>query len=139
MQIANAVSELKVIPRPPLRPPPDAGLRRELDALNLELKVMRSTDHSLRAYVSTWLTLVFGSVAGKLLLDWHRIEAARFPTVAVPVAVLALAFLADATVHRLHRRRLVAGENVQLARQRELRTLLGIDEAPVPKMSPLLA
>lgn len=109
-----------------------AALRAELDALNTELKELKSTDLGVRALAEAWLTFLGGSVGTKLLADWYRLKDAKFSWPAIPVLLLALLFGLDALRQFRKRSRLVAEENFGLARQRELRRLLGLDEAPVP-------
>ena len=112
----------------------DAALWAELEALNVELRELKSTDHAVRAYFSSWLALVAGSVSVKLVWDWHKVQS-KPPIVAIPLAVLALAFLTKAWQERRAKTHLAAHEDVRLARQRELRKLLGVEDAPVPALS----
>ena len=118
------------------RPPPvaheKAALRAELDALNTELKELKSTDLGVRALAEGWLAFLGASVGTKLVADWYRLDNAKFAWPAIPVLVLALLFAIDAIRQFRKRSRLVAEENFGLARQRELRRLLGLDEARVP-------
>jgi hypothetical protein len=113
-----------------------APLRAELEALNLELRELKSTDYSVRAYIETWIAAATGGAACKLIYDWQRMHS-KPPIVAFPLAFFALAVLTDSIVQRVKGHRLAVVENRKLARQRELRQLLGIDEANVPHMAPL--
>lgn len=115
----------------PAAHPDEKGLRTELDALNLELRELKSTDHAVRTYVETWLGFVTGSVGVKLLFDWQKTQG-KLPYVAFPLILAGLALLVDAMLHRLEKSRLAVGEERQMLRQRELRGLLGLDDAPVP-------
>jgi hypothetical protein len=113
----------------------EAALRAELEALHVELRELKSTDHAVRAYFASWFALVTGSIACKLVFDWQKLQS-KPPIVAAPLAVLALAFLAKAWQERRAKARLAAHEDVRLARQRELRKLLGVEDAPVPPLAP---
>ena len=113
----------------------DAALWAELESLNADLRELKSTDHAVRAYFASWLALVAGSVACKLVWDWHKLQS-KPPIVAAPLAVLALAFVVKAWQERRAKSRLVAHEDVRLARQRELRKVLGVEDAPVPPLEP---
>lgn len=125
-------------PRSPARPAavavhpatpvdPQAELRAELLALNELLRERKSVDHAARAYLGTWGVLVSASVTGKLVHD-----SVKTPWVALPVAVLALVLLADVVSNKRRQWKLDRVEQQQLARQRELRQLLGLDEAVLP-------
>lgn len=117
-----------------LQPQPDGALTTELHALNHELRELKSTDHALRAYVEGWLALVSLSVTGKLVFDWFRTDG-KAPWLAIPIAILGVGFLVDAIRQKFAQRKLGAAEQLKLDRQRELRRLLGIDDAPVPPLS----
>lgn len=104
----------------------EAALRQELDALNLQLRSLRSPDLAARAYVESWAAFVAGGVGLKLALD-----SARLPLVMWPLLGLALLLVVDVVILRVRRRRLLTREEAQLARQRELRRLLGLDELPL--------
>ncbi len=119
----------------PLRPPStgdEAGLRTELLALNEELRELKSTDHSARAYFLSWLALVAGSVSTKLVVDWVRTEG-KPPVFGIPVLALGVWALVKATGHRRKARRLGKHEAVRMTRQLELRRLLGLEEAVFPE------
>lgn len=119
---------------PPAAPPVDeivVGLRAELDAINDELKVLHSSTFALRAYAETWVAFVCLSSAGKLTWDWAH-TAGDFPIFAVPLAVLGLAAGVDAVIQRVKQHRLARVEETQLARQRQLRQELGLDEVVFP-------
>lgn len=119
---------------PPVAPPVDdltQGLRAELDAINDELKVLHSSTFALRAYAETWVAFVCLSSAGKLLWDWTH-TAGNFPLLAVPLAVLGVVTAVDAIVQRVKQHRLARVEETRLARQRELRQELGLDELAFP-------
>lgn len=120
----------------------EASLRAELEALNEELRVLTSTDHSVRAYVETWLGIIATTVSIKLAWDWFKATERALldpsiphkpPIVAIPLVLLALGLFADAIKHRLAFRRLAASEGERLARQRELRQQLGFDELELPE------
>jgi hypothetical protein len=118
-------------PAPPAGTAAEVPLRAELDALNLELRELKSTDFAVRAYVETWIAFVLGSVGVKLLVDWQRTNG-KFPVVGIPLAVAGLALLVDAFGARMKKRKLAAVEDKRLERQKQLRLILGIDDAPVP-------
>lgn len=123
------------------RPPPagakasdeSARLRTELDALNAELREMPSTDVSLRAYLETWAALLSLSVAGKMTWDWLH-TASKAPVFGFLVGALGVYFVVHSLLLRARARRMSAHEETRLRRQRELRALLGLEEAPVPPM-----
>lgn len=106
----------------------DDSLRTELDELNGRLKVLRSTDFALRAYIVAWGAFVSGSVAAKLTWDWMHSDA-KPPVIAVPLAIVGVLLTIDAVRSKMRQKKLAREEERELARQRELRGLLGIDEA----------
>jgi hypothetical protein len=116
----------------------DESLRVELDALNEQLRELRSTDHALRAYLTSWAALVSLSVTGKLIYDWLNPPAGRDVRpplfTATPLALLGLWLVWDTLRSRAEQRRLEQEESVHLARQQELRERLGLNEAPVPRL-----
>lgn len=103
----------------------------ELAALNAELKELKSTDFAVRAYIETWLGTVAFLALAKVLYDWHRMHS-RAPLLAIPVALLGLCLMLDSFVQRGHQRRLAREEEAKLARQRELRLSLGVNDAVFP-------
>lgn len=108
-----------------------APLRAELDALNLELRELRSTDHMVRAYAEAWLGFVSGSVAVKLHLDAWKLSTGT-SYLGVALAVVSAALWVDVARQLRRRRKLGAQEAGRLERQRELRRRLGLDEAVFP-------
>lgn len=115
--------------------PEAVKLREELDRLNVELKVLRSTDYAVRAYIETWIFLVGALATGKLVYDWQHTHG-KPPVIAIPVAGLALLLLADSLILRFKQRFVAHDEDRRLARQRELRRLLRVDDAVFPSMTP---
>ncbi len=129
----------RVISAPPR--PSDSGheaLRTELDALNEELRELRSTDHALRAYFASWGALVSLSVTGKLIFDFFNPPDGRVVRppyfTATPLLLIGLWLVFDALKNRAQKAALEKHEAVRLARQHELRELLGLNEAPVPSL-----
>lgn len=118
-------------------PPPEfpteapSALRAELDALNLELKVLHSSSFALRAYVETWVAFVSVSVTVKLVWDWMY-TTGKVPVLAIPLALMGLSAGADAIVQKLKQREMSRKEETQLDRQRDLRRMLGVDELTLP-------
>jgi hypothetical protein len=110
-------------------------LREELDRLNGELKELRSTDYAVRAYIETWLAVVAGLATAKLVYDWHHTHG-KPPILAIPVAGLSLLLVADSIVQRFKQRFVASDEERRLARQRELRRELRIDEADLTPRPP---
>ena len=106
---------------------PQAELRGELLALNELLRERKSVDHAARAYFGSWGVVVSASVATKLYVD-----SVKTPWVAVPLAFLALVLLADVVSNKRRQWKLNRVEQGQLLRQRELRRLLGLEEAVMP-------
>ena len=111
-----------------------ALLREELDQLNEGLRVLDSADHAVRAYVTSWLALVALAVAGKLVWDWQRLGT-KPPLFAIPILAIGVGLFMKARGHRARQRACSADEEVRLSRQRELRTILGLDEAHIPPPS----
>jgi hypothetical protein len=107
--------------------PDRVALRAELDALNEGLRVMKSTDHGVRAYLEMWCGIIATAVGGKLI-----VESAKVALFAYPLVALGLLLLADAASHKLTQRQLALDENRRLDRQRELRRQLGLDEVAFP-------
>lgn len=103
------------------------ALRAELDALNLELRELRSMDHGVRAYFELWGGFAATTIAGKLIYD-----SAKIAWFAWPLLALGLLLLLDAASHKLTQRRIAQDESRRLARQRALRIQLGLDEITLP-------
>ena len=121
----------------------EVALRAELLNLNEELRELRSTDHTARAYFLSWLTLITGSVTTKLLIDWFVPDPSKtehhFPALSVPIGLAALWSIGKALSHRATARAMERGESVRMSRQLELRRLLGLEEAVFPETAPSLA
>jgi len=121
---------------PPVKTPhladPTVEPRAELLALNELLRERKSVDHGLRAYLGAWGAFLSVSIAGKLAYD-----SLKTPWVALPLAFLGLVLVADVVAQKRLQWRLARVEELQLARQRELRGLLGLDEAVLPVEAPL--
>ena len=121
----------------------EAALHAELLGLNEELRELKSTDHTARAYFLTWFALVTGSVTTKLLVDWFHPDPLKpehhFPALAVPIGLAALWAIASALSHRAKARRMERDEAVRMSRQLELRRLLGLEEAVFPASEPMPA
>lgn len=129
--------------RPPPAPPPlvatsgrEAELRAELDALNLELRELKSTDLGVRAYAATWLGFLACGVGGKLLRD-ALVTDSKIAWAVWPLLLLGVLLFADAVAQKLAQRRLQRDEEERLARQRELRRVLGLEEAVLPPSNSL--
>lgn len=121
--------------RVPSVPPPvalDAAHWEELRTLNEGLRALESTDKAARAWIEGWVAVVAGGLAVKLALD-HYAPGSLTPLwlAAVPGAFAGVVLL-DILRLRFAYRQLEAGERVRLDRQRELRRLLSLDDAPVP-------
>jgi len=119
-------------PAPADAVPDRAALEQELGRLNEELRVLRSSDLSARAYFEGWFAIVSWSVVGKLLFDWYR-SLAKWPWLAIPVGLLGVYLTVDLVRVRARRRPVVEREEAGLRRQRELRRLLRLDEAALPE------
>lgn len=99
--------------------------------------MLESASLSARAYIETWLLVVVGGVFGKLLVDTIRDpEAEGVAWHVLPFAIVSLLVLVD--IVRLRRKlgSVRMEEDADLARQRELRTLLGLDEVQLPLDGP---
>lgn len=109
------------------------ALRAELDELNERLRVLESASISARSYIEAWVAFVLGGVAGKLLVDTFGDPTADgFPWHALPFIIAFLLVLGDVVRLRRKLRAVREEENRGLSRQRELRTLLGLDEIRFP-------
>lgn len=128
---AVSVSPARREPLPELLVEAPSALRAELDALNLQLKVLHSSSFALRAYAETWVAFVCLSVTTKLVWDWIY-TAGKVPVLAIPLALMGLSAGADAIIQKLKQRKLARAEAKQLDRQRHLRRVLGIDELILP-------
>jgi len=109
-----------------------AELRAELEALNAQLRSLSSVDYGVKAYVGGWVTTMSSIVAGKMLWDWQYAPD-RMPTMAIPFGLLAIVAGLKVAGFRRTQRRLAAAEELKLARQKELRKLLGVDEFQIPE------
>jgi hypothetical protein len=119
---------------PAVPPEQVTKLREELDRLNGELRVLKSTDYAVRAYVETWVSVVTALATSKLLYDWHHTHG-KPPIIAIPIAGLSLLVLADSLVQRFKQRFIASDEEQRLKRQRELRRLLRVDEVTLPAIT----
>lgn len=104
------------------------ALRTELDGLNETLRVLKSTDFAVRAYAESWIAFVALSVAIKMVYDWYM-HPTKSPVFAIPFGVIGLGVLFHSLGLRLKKSRLAREEETKLRRQRELRSLLGLEEA----------
>ncbi len=119
---------------PEVAPEQEPKLREELDRLNGELRVLKSTDYAVRAYVETWVFVVTALATSKLLYDWHHTHG-KPPVIAIPVASLSLLVFADSMLQRFKQRFVANDEERRLKRQRELRRLLRVDEVTLPAIT----
>jgi hypothetical protein len=120
----------------PLSAKEEIKLREELDRLNYDLRELRSTDYAVRAYIETWIAIVGGLATSKLVYDWQHTHG-KPPVIAIPVGGLALLLFADSMLLRFKQRFVATDEERRLARQRELRRLLRVDEAQFPPLAPV--
>jgi hypothetical protein len=126
----------------PVRPalhaidPDEGAMHAELLDLNEELRELKSTDHTARAYFLTWFALITCSVTTKLLIDWFVPDPNKpvhhFPALSVPIGLAAVWSIGKALSHRLKARGMERHEAVRMTRQLELRRLLGLEEAVFP-------
>ncbi len=100
------------------------ALEAEFRTLAAAARERRSVDGFMRAALEGFLWGVLGGVCGKLLWD-----SAKPPLFFWPLALLDLLLLWDAARSYFAARRDLARELRLEARVRELRALLGIDEA----------
>jgi len=114
------------------------SLREELDRLNGELKVLRSTDYAVRAYIETWVAVVAGLSVLKLVYDWQHTHG-KPPVIALPVACLSMFVFADSLLQRYKQRIIAKDEERRLKRQRELRLTLRVDEVNIPSLADPIA
>ncbi|MFM2153675.1 MAG: hypothetical protein RL199_2110 [Pseudomonadota bacterium] len=121
----------------------EAVLHAELLGLNEELRELKSTDHTARAYFLSWFALVTVSVTTKLLIDWFVPDPNKpehhFPALAVPIGLAAVWAMAKSFSHRAKARRMERHEAVRMSRQLELRRRLGLEEAVFPLSEPMPA
>ncbi len=121
----------------------EAAMLAELVGLNEELRELKSTDHTARAYFLSWFALITTSVGTKLLIDWFVPDPNKpvhhFPALSVPIGVAAVWAIWKALSNRGIARRMERQEAVRMSRQLELRRLLGLEEAVFPASAQPLA
>lgn len=107
-----------------------ASLRSELDRLNHELRDLPSARLAARTYFQAWFGCAALAVAGKLHFDASRLGKVSW--LALVLVVAGAAVLLGVVRRRREVGRMRVAEDEKLARQRELRRELGLDEARFP-------
>jgi hypothetical protein len=106
-------------------------LRAEHDRLAARLEIRRSIDHVRQGAYGFFFSFISAGLAVKLAYDrWWSVRPTRFkgpPIWFFSVALLALLLVAFTIRAFLRARRLMAEENADFARLRDLRARLGLD------------
>ena len=107
-------------------------LYAELAQLNTELRELKSSELAVRAYMETWVAAVSFLAWSKLVYDWQKTHS-HAPWLLIPLAMFALVVFADSLSQRSKQHKLARAEEDKLKRQRELRSILGVDDAVFPE------
>jgi hypothetical protein len=110
---------------------PDPALRQEHDRLAARLAARGSIDHVRHGAYGVFFAFILSGLAVKLAYDrWFSTRATRFrgpPIFFFTAAVAAVALIAYTAWSFLRARRLMAAEDADFARLRELRRILELD------------